>query len=76
MLAESAIIRIWGCGMTAIKVIGAVYVVMGFVSALIIWATVSRNDCIDATGVLGIYCNTGIGISHAVSILLWPFFWL
>jgi hypothetical protein len=43
---------------------------------MFIWATVSRNDCAEAAGVLAFYCNTGIGISHAVSVALWPFFWL
>ena len=62
--------------MTAIKMLGAAYILIGALNAIILWATVSHNDCINASGVLGIYCNASLGVMHAVAVLLWPFFWL
>ncbi len=62
--------------MTAIKMLGAVCVVIGALNATVLWATISHNDCIDAAGVLSIYCNAGLGIRHSAAILLWPLFWL
>ena len=59
----------------AIKVIGFIYICVGFLNALYVGLFVSRNDCIVAEGVTAIYCNSGLAISHSVSILLWPFFW-
>ena len=62
--------------MIALKLVGGAYIAIGFLNSLFVWATVSLHDCADAIGVLGVYCDTPIGISHFVSILLWPLFWL
>lgn len=62
--------------MTVLKLLGAVYLGIGFMNSIYIWATVSRNDCLSASGVLDTYCSTSMGISHAVAVALWPLFWM
>jgi hypothetical protein len=38
---------------------------------------ISRADCIAATeGIVYLFCHTGIGISHFVAVVAWPWFWL
>lgn len=60
----------------ALKLLGVVYLGIGFLNSIYVWATVSRNDCIAASGILDAYCNTGMGISHALAVALWPLFWM
>ena len=62
--------------MRSLKAVGAIYIAVGVLNSLYLWATVSMSACSLASGILLIYCNTGLGLSHAVSILLWPLFWL
>ena len=59
-----------------VKLLGVAYIVIGCVNSLYLLVTVSINKCAHASGVLAVYCNTGQGISHFVSITLWPLFWL
>jgi hypothetical protein len=38
---------------------------------------ISRSDCITATkGIVYFFCHTGMGISHFVTVVAWPWFWL
>ena len=38
---------------------------------------ISRSDCIAATkGLVYVFCRTGIGISHLVACVAWPWYWL
>ncbi|WP_186294432.1 hypothetical protein [Bradyrhizobium guangdongense] len=38
---------------------------------------VSRVTCATTTKtIISIFCNTGIGISHLVAVLAWPWYWL
>lgn len=70
--------------MLALKLSGAAlyflavgYICIGVLHSIYFQLFVSRSDCIAATkGIVYVYCNTGIGISHFVACVAWPWFWL
>jgi hypothetical protein len=53
-----------------------IYIFIGFINSMYLWATVGISSCAAASGILNFYCNSGKGISHFVAIAGWPFFWL
>ncbi len=61
--------------MAALRIIGVGYLIIGFLNSIYVWATVSTAACGAATGILRVYCHAGQGISHFVSVALWPLFW-
>lgn len=56
-----------------LQAVGGIYIIVGFLHSLYFDFFMSRSDCLTAEGILSIYCNTGVGISHAVVVLGWPF---
>lgn len=56
--------------------LGIIYGGVGVINSFYLWATVNLSDCAVADGILSTYCNVGTGISHLVSIALWPLFWI
>ena len=62
--------------MIYIRLLTGVYIAIGFLHSIAFSFLISRNDCINATGLVNVFCNTGVGISHAAIVLLWPWYWL
>ena len=57
--------------------VGSLYIGIGFLHSIAFSVMISRKDCIESTNfVIGVFCDTGVGISHAVIMLLWPFYWV
>lgn len=53
------------------------YVAIGVLHSIYFSLFISRIDCIAATkGLVYVFCHTGIGISHIVAVLGWPWYWL
>jgi hypothetical protein len=53
-----------------------VYFIIGAVHSAFFWLTVSRKDCLTATGLVAGYCSVGMGWSHAVVVFGWPYYWI
>jgi hypothetical protein len=70
--------------MLALKVSGVLlyfvaiaYIGVGVLHSAYFQFFISRADCIAATkGIVYLFCHTGMGISHFVAIVAWPWFWL
>src|SRR5690606_25309946 len=58
-----------------LQVLSFIYIGIGALNSLFVSATVGINKCAVATGVVSLYCNTGVGFSHFISTILWPLFW-
>ena len=57
--------------------IAGAYLATGVVHSIWFEFAVSRTDCAaDPEGLVYIFCNTGLGISHAVIVIGWPLYWL
>ncbi|WP_194469045.1 hypothetical protein [Bradyrhizobium sp. CCBAU 51753] len=53
------------------------YVFIGVLHSIAFSLFVSRVTCVTTTKtIISIFCNTGLGISHLVAVLGWPFYWL
>jgi hypothetical protein len=64
-------------GGVLIYFIVGVYFVIGVLHSIYFQLFISRSDCIAATkGVVYLFCHTGMGISHFVAVVAWPWFWL
>ena len=61
--------------LTGLIMVG-LYLGLGCLNSVIAWTTISHNDCMASDGIVALYCNAGTGISHLVSIVLWPMFWI
>ncbi|MGL5164717.1 MAG: hypothetical protein ACRC9K_02375 [Afipia sp.] len=64
--------------LTAVSILmasGTAYILIGVVHSVLFSLFVSRTDCLAPRGLVAIFCNTGIGISHLVVTLGWPFYW-
>jgi hypothetical protein len=62
---------------TILVLVGALYIGIGFLHSIAFSFMISRNDCIASTNfVVGVFCDTGVGISHFVAMILWPFYWV
>jgi hypothetical protein len=57
-------------------VFGYVYVIIGALHSVFFSLFISRSDCINPKGLVSVFCNTGMGISHLVVTLAWPFYWV
>jgi hypothetical protein len=74
--------RLTGLGSTGwlsggIRAIFAVYVMLGVLHSIAFTLFVSRVTCATTTKTLvSIFCNTGMGISHFIIVLGWPWYWL
>ena len=62
--------------MDVLKMIGGAYLLIGFLHSIAFSFLITRTDCIAPTGLVNVFCNTGVGISHAVIVLLWPWYWI
>jgi hypothetical protein len=51
-----------------VHVVFGLYVIAGFFHSLYFDLAVSPVACLTSTGLVAIYCHTGIGISHLVNI--------
>lgn len=61
----------------AFYLIACAYIGIGVLHSIYFSLFISRADCIAATkGIVYLFCHTGIGISHFVSTLAWPWYWL
>ena len=60
----------------ALKVIAVLYLVIGSLHSVMFDWVISRTACLTAKGLVGIYCNTGMAISHAAVAVAWPLYWL
>jgi hypothetical protein len=56
--------------------IASVYVIIGALHSILFSLFISRSDCINPKGLVSVFCNTGMGISHLVVTLGWPFYWV
>ena len=53
------------------------YTGIGVLHSIYFSLFISRSDCIAATkGIVYFFCHTGMGISHFVTVVAWPWFWL
>ena len=53
------------------------YVIVGALHSIYFQFFISRSDCIAATkGLVYVFCHTGIGISHLVACIAWPWYWV
>ena len=60
----------------AATLVGGIYLAIGVVHSIILEFVVSRADCAaDPHGLIYMFCNTGVGISHLVIVLGWPLYW-
>lgn len=55
--------------------VSVTYIIIGAINSFYLWAAIGRSDCIAADGMLYVYCNSGIGLSHFVAVIAWPAFW-
>ena len=62
--------------MAILRILGGAYLVIGFMHSIAFSFLITRSDCINPTGLVNVFCNTGLGISHAVIVLLWPWYWI
>jgi hypothetical protein len=53
-----------------------IYFIIGAVHSAFFWLTVSRKDCLTATGLVAGYCNVGMGWSHGLVVFGWPYYWI
>ena len=60
-----------GFTFSTLKFISVIYIFVGFLHSLNL-IFLSSNDCLIAEDRVSVYCNTGVGISHAVVVLGWP----
>jgi hypothetical protein len=57
--------------------IAAAYLVTGVLHSIYFQLVISRSDCIAATkGIVYLFCHTGMGVSHFVAVVAWPWFWI
>jgi len=61
---------------TILAAIATVYVIIGALHSVFFSFFISRSDCISPRGLVSVFCNTGMGLSHLVVTLGWPFYWL
>lgn len=59
-----------------LAVIGTAYVIVGALHSIFFSLFISRSDCINPKGLVSVFCNTGMGISHFVVTLGWPLYWV
>jgi hypothetical protein len=55
--------------------VGWAYLTIGVVHSVLFSFFTSRTDCISPKGLVAIFCNTGMGVSHFVITLGWPLYW-
>jgi hypothetical protein len=61
-------------GMTALA---TVYMIIGVFHSIAFSLFVSRATCATTTkSLVYIFCNTGMGISHFITVIGWPWYWL
>jgi hypothetical protein len=54
-----------------------IYVMIGVLHSIAFSLFVSRMTCATTTKtIISIFCNTGMGISHLVAVIGWPWYWL
>lgn len=54
-----------------------IYVMIGVLHSIAFSVFVSRVTCATTTKtIISIFCNTGMGISHLVAVIGWPWYWL
>jgi hypothetical protein len=60
----------------ALYLVACGYLLIGVIHSILFSLFISRSDCLTPKGLVAIFCNTGMGISHFVVTLGWPFYWL
>jgi hypothetical protein len=60
----------------ALRLIVILYIAIGVIHSILFDLLISRTSCLTARGLVAIYCNSGMGISHFVVTLAWPLYWL
>jgi hypothetical protein len=64
-------------GGAILYLIAVAYTGIGILHSIYFSLFISRADCIAATrGIVYLFCHTGMGISHFVAVVAWPWFWL
>jgi hypothetical protein len=64
-------------GGAILYLIAVAYMGIGVLHSIYFSLFISRADCIAATkGIVYLFCHTGMGISHFVAVVAWPWFWL
>jgi hypothetical protein len=59
-----------------IRTIATVYIILGVLHSIAFSLFVSRATCATTTqSLVYIFCNTGMGISHFVTVVGWPWYW-
>jgi hypothetical protein len=54
-----------------------IYLFVGVAHSILFSLLISRSTCAAATeGIIYVFCNTGMGISHFVAVVAWPWYWL
>ena len=60
-----------------IKAFAVAYIMLGVLHSIAFSLFVSRATCATTTqSLVYIFCNTGMGISHFVTVVGWPWYWL
>lgn len=59
-----------------LALVAAVYVIVGAAHSIFFSFFISRTDCVNSKGLVSVFCNTGIGVSHFVVTLGWPLYWV
>lgn len=62
--------------MNVIRGVAIAYFIVGALHSLYFSFAVSRVDCLAPKGLVYVFCNTGMGISHLVIVLGWPFYYV
>ena len=64
-------------GAGLLYLVAVAYCFIGVLHSIYFQFFISRSDCIAATkGIVYLFCHTGIGISHLVAVVAWPWYWL
>jgi hypothetical protein len=60
-----------------LQVVGGAYIIVGALHSIWLELSVSKATCAAPTeGLVWIHCNVGMGISYAVTTLVWPLYWI
>lgn len=69
--------RLSGGFSAALTVLSTLYVIIGALHSIAFSLLVSRMTCATTTKtIVWIFCNSGQGIAHLVTVIAWPWYWL
>ncbi len=61
--------------MNVIRTVVGAYLIIGALHTLYFGFVISLVDCLAPKGLVYVFCNTGMGISHLVIMFGWPFYY-